>query len=392
MNKVLIVLGSLAIANSAHAIPYSYVTIAAPGVFPGGVYQGTVNNSGEVAFAGFGPFVPGQGKVETVFKGSGGSLTTIASTVASQFTFFNPPFINGPGDVAFRGLAGFTAPNGAYRGNGGALTTIYTAPNGVDPYAINDSGTVVFSDNAIGIMTGNGGTPTIEVPLGGPFAGFGFADINNAGTIAFPVTLTTGQSAIYTKNANTLTQIAISGGSVSDITGAPKINQSGDLAWFANLDTGDQEIQTKIGGIAGVFVDTKGPYAQFGFHNALDINIFNEIVFSAVLDSNVDPSASGLIGIFTGPNPVTDSVIRSGDLLAGKTVREAYLGGINDCGQISFGAIFSDFTYGMFRADPSGRVCNTVPEPNSLMLLSLGSLVLLGQIGRTKLKQGRRKR
>ena len=73
-------------------------------------------------------------------------------------------------------------------------------------------------------------------------------------------------------------------------------------------------------------------------------------------------------------------------------MQEAALGGINDCGQISFRAQFSDFTAGIFRADPSGRACNSVPEPNSLMLLSLGSLVLLGLIGRTKLKQGRRMR
>lgn len=382
-------LGILAIANSVHAIPYSYVTIATPGNFPGGVYQGTVNNSGEVAFAGFGPFKAGQ--VEAVYKGSGGALTTIASTVASQFTFFNPPFINGLGDVAFRGLAGFTAPNGAYSGNGGTLTTIYAAANNVDPYAINDAGTVVFTDNAVGVMTGNGGTPTIEIPLGGAFAGFGIADINNAGTIAFHAFLTTGQTAIYTDNSGTLTQIAASGGLVSAITGAPKINQNGNLTWLANLVTGDQEIQTEIGGIAGVFVDTTGPYAQFGFHNALDINIFNEIVFSAILDLGVDPT--GAVGIFTGSNPVTDSVMRNGDFLAGKTVREAYLGGINDCGQISFAAIFSDFTYGMFRADPAignhHPNCNsisTVSEPSSLMLFSLGFLGLLRQCRRASKK------
>ena len=167
MNKVLIVLGSLAIATSAHATPYSYVTIAAPGNFPVGVIQGTVNNSGEVAFVGIGPFQQGQGSVKTVYKGSGGALTTIASTAASQFTFFNNPFINDLGDVAFRGLGGFTAPNGVYLGNGGALTTIYTSSNNVNAHAINDSGTVVFVDSTKGIMTGNGGTPTIEVPLGG---------------------------------------------------------------------------------------------------------------------------------------------------------------------------------------------------------------------------------
>ena len=385
MNKVLILLGCLAIANSAHAIPYSYVTIAAPGNFPGGVIQGTVNNSGEVAFAGFGPFQAGQ--VETVYKGSGGALTTIASTAASQFIFFANPFINGLGDVAFRGLAGLTAPNGVYRGNGGTLTTIYTASNNVDAHAINDSGTVVFVDSSKGIMTGNGGTQTIAVPLGGSFARVGPADINNAGTIAFNALLTTGATAIYTDNSGTLTQIAVSDASVS-ATFEPRINNKGDLAWLSSLVSGDQEIeiQTAISGIARVFVDTKGPYAQFGFSHALDINNLAEIVFSAILDSNVDPS--GTVGIFTGSDPVMDSVIRNGDALAGKTVRESALGGINDCGQISFRAIFSDFSSGIFRADPIGRACNTVtvPEPNLLVLLSLGILAMLSQIGRAKRK------
>ena len=217
----------------------------------------------------------------------------------------------------------------------------------------------------------------------------GPADINNAGTIAFGAALSTGGTAIYTYNSGILTQIAVSDSLVS-ITEDPRINQNGDLAWLSTLVSLHQEIQTNVGGATSTFVDTTGPYYQFGFSHAFDINILNEIVFAAILDSDVDPS--GRVGIFTGPDPVMDSVIRNGDLLAGKTVLEAALGGINDCGQISFRAMFSDFSTGIFRADPSGRACNSVPEPSSLMLVSLGSIVLLGLIGRTKLMQGRRMR
>jgi len=339
---------------------YSFVRIDVPGSLP---------NLGEVSFTGFGPFGPG-GTSAGVYKGSGGPLTTIADTSGPFTSLPNSPFINCAGEVGFRGIAGI---NGAYRGNGGPLTTIHSATNGVDPSAIDDDGTIVLVDNAVGIMTGSGGPTTVVVPLGGNFGGFGLPDIN-AGTVAFHVALTNGGTAIYTANAAGVLSppIAVSGGLVAAVQG-PRINQLGNLVWQTNLTNGDQEITTNIGGVTTTFADTTGPYAQFGFHYASDINYYNDIAFSATLDST-----GGAIGIYMGPNPNTDRVIGPGDSLAGKIVRDAYFGGLNDRGQISFGVIFDDFTFGIFRADPAvlhaDVVC--VPEPSTASLTLFGILIM----------------
>jgi hypothetical protein len=64
------------------------------------------------------------------------------------------------------------------------------------------------------------------------------------------------------------------------------------------------------------------------------------------------PDAGGQ-GIFTGPDPVADKVIRTGDPLFGSTVTAVnFEHGLNDAGQIVFLAELADGTRGVFRADP----------------------------------------
>ena len=314
---------------------YTFVRIDAGNLT--GVYPGTLNDQGVVAFTGF-----HAGNTAAVYKGTGGPLTTIAAT-GSQFTFFNAATINCAGDVGFRGIA---TTNGVYRGNGGPLTLIHGASNGVDGAHVDENGTMALLDNSIGILTGNGGPTTLIAAYGGTFNGFGSdPDVRN-GAVAFQADLTAGGSAIYTSTSSVLTQVEASGGPVLD-TQLPRIGCSGNLVWISNMLSGVQAIRTHINGVTSTFVDTSGPYFQFGFHFGTGINFYNQVAFSAVLDTN-----QPYVGIYTGPNPVTDKVIGPGDSLAGKIVRDAYLGGLNDIGQISFGVLFSDFTYGMFRADP----------------------------------------
>lgn len=332
---VAILASAFAFASPALA-QYTYVRIDAGNLTS--VYTGTLNNQGVVAFTGF-----HAGNVIRVYKGNGGPLTTIASTGAGGFTFFNSPTINCEGYVGFRGI---TTTNGVYRGNGGPLTLIHGASNGVDGAHIDEDGTMALLDNSLGIRTGNGGALTTIASYGGVFAGFNTDPDIRHGTVTFSASLTGGGSAIYTSTAGVLTQIAASGGAVVD-TQLPRIGCSGSVVWISNMTGGIQAIRKRVSGVTTTFVDTSGPYSQFGFHFGTGINFYNQIAFSASLDGG-----GGGIGIYTGPNPVTDKVVGPGTVLAGKTVRDAFLGGINDIGQVSFGVIFSDFTYGMFRADP----------------------------------------
>lgn len=346
---------------------YSFTRIDAPGTLTG-VYAGNLNNSGEVVFTGF-----HSGGSSGIYRGSGGPLTTIASTVGSSFTYFNAPFINCPGEVAFRGLSSTGYANGAYKGSGGPVSLVYGASNGVDVGGIDCDGTVVFYDNNIGVMTGSGGTPTVIAPLtGGPFAGLGNIPDIHCGKVVFQAIMPSGKSAAYSSTGGVLTQESVAGGSAADIQ-QPRVSSAGSMAWYSNLTSGDSAIVTSIGGSISNFVDTSGPYSHFGFSNSHAINFYGQVAFSALQDA-----LPGEMGIFTGPNPSTDRVVGYGDTLSGKTVQDVYFGGLNDLGQICFGVQFSDFTYGMFRADPD--VLNPdpgccVPAPG-LASLALGGVGL----------------
>ncbi len=314
---------------------YSYVRIDTPGSLTS-VYAGTVNNKGEVAFTGF-----HAGNQSAVYKGSGGPLTTIAST-GPQFTFFNAPTINCLGQVAVRGI---TSVNGIFRGSGGPVTTIYSASNGVDGAFIDDDGTCVFWDNSKGIMTGNGGPATLVAGPGGTFAWVGSPDISH-GRVAFVGGDAAGGMGIYTSKAGVHSLVESADSQFVDVQ-LPRITSKGNVAWYSNTSSATQALRTSINGTISTFVDTSGPYSNLGFNMAMEINYYDQIAFSAILDSNPG------IGIYTGPNPATDAVIQSGDTLAGKVVLDAYFGGLNDIGQISFGVMFDDYTFGMFRADPA---------------------------------------
>jgi hypothetical protein len=57
-------------------------------------------------------------------------------------------------------------------------------------------------------------------------------------------------------------------------------------------------------------------------------------------------------GIYVHSGSKSTAVVTPGDVLFGSTVSTVQLGGLNDKGQIAFTAQFSDGTVGIFRADP----------------------------------------
>ncbi len=67
--------------------------------------------------------------------------------------------------------------------------------------------------------------------------------------------------------------------------------------------------------------------------------------------------------------------IATGDSLFGSPVSQVFFvpGGLNDLGQIAFGALIEDGLGGIYIASPASLAA--VPEPTSMLLLAVGALV-----------------
>lgn len=105
-----------------------------------------------------------------------------------------------------------------------------------------------------------------------------------------------------------------------------------------------------FGAKSTLYVDNNGDYSRFG---AVNINNKGQLAFLATLDPAADFST---LGIFTGPNPETDTLVKIGDTLDGKTVSMVSCcfanKAINNNGQIVFTVQFDDNSTALYRADP----------------------------------------
>lgn len=128
---------------------------------------------------------------------------------------------------------------------------------------------------------------------------------------------------------------------------------NGDRGIFTGTDKGLNKI-----------ADTSGAFSLFNSDPAF--NNKGQIAFLAELDK-------GGKGIFTGADSIADKVIAVGDSLNGLAVRDLIIigKGLNDAGQVAFGAVLSDGSERIFRAD-----VKAVPEPENLV--GLAALGLMG--------------
>src|SRR5262249_36589995 len=97
------------------------------------------------------------------------------------------------------------------------------------------------------------------------------------------------------------------------------------------------------------------------------INSVGQVVFSAGLDS-------GEAGIFTGPDPVADKVVGTGDALFGSTVAAVAISeaAINDGGQVAFWTLLTDERQVVGRADPQLALRNVRRAPSIAVAPDLG--------------------
>jgi hypothetical protein len=147
-------------------------------------------------------------------------------------------------------------------------------------------------------------------------------------------------------------------------TFSPDMNNNGTVAFSAEFGvTGRRGVFTGGGGPVVTVADTSGPFSSFPGLTPI-INDNGEVVFLATL-------ATGGIGIFTGPDPMADKVIETGDSLFGSVVTSLPGNGtrlgLNDSGQVAFLASLADGREVIVRADPAA-----VPEPSSFVLVAIG--------------------
>jgi hypothetical protein len=268
----------------------------------------SINDQGQVSFAVSQISERDFVETQSVMRGSGMKPTTIATTAEEFNRFGFEPTLNNEGVVAFKAqLDNFD--QGLFSGQGGKrdnITTHYLAS------------TSRFSEFG-----------TLSRP-----------SINNLGDIAFEESVDSGASGVFVTEGSGFKTIAEPDPNV--IVGRPNLNDSGTVAFhrFFN-DRAGEELVSGNGGPLTTIADTSGPFQSFGFtfvgFTPPALNNNGDVAFLADLDT-------GGSGIFVGPDPVADRVIGTGDTLDGSTVTNLRFcdEGLNDSGQLAFQATFDD--------------------------------------------------
>lgn len=361
------------------------------------------------------------------------TFTKIADT-AGQFNLFqdNPISINDNGIVAFRGILD-DGSDGIYTGNGSTITTIVDRSGQFSRFefgapTINNNGLLVFKaslDNGSnGIYTSNGTTTNLlfQSTSSAPFFIGGYPDLNNSGAVSFQVANFSAFQWIYRTIGGSLTTIADTAGILNGFSGDPVINDSGTVAFWALLDSGNVGIFTGNGsGSIRTIADNSSSGQFSNVRNPSSINNSGTVAFTGepkvgiqktgiytsdgtTISTYIDPSSpfsvtggsqslndNGNIaflafvgapryGLFIGPDPIADKVIERGDTLFGSTVTDVQFWnrGLNNNGQLAFYASLANGQQVIVRADPGGST--SVPEPSCIFsVLFFGGFGLLSR-------------
>lgn len=342
------------LAQQRPAPTYQFAVIAdsADGFDPFEFGCAAINDQGQVAFR-----ATRTNGVTIVARGTGRALTIIANN-RNRFGFVGQnPAINTKGQVSF--AAGLTSGGeGIFRGDGGALSVIARTEPG--PYsffsdndtALNKHGDVAFVaelDTTFdqGIFVGDGrNVQTRVLTSSSQFDGTPLApSINDQGQVAFEAELDTGERGIFRSDGRRVVTIATDSTNLDSLRD-PHINKDGVVVFRAFRDEGGEEIVAGSGGALTTIATTDGPFSSFGFGGPAS-NEKGKFAWTATLDT-------GEQGLFTGPDPATDRVIGTGDPLSGSTVTNVVFcnNGLNADGALAFQAQLGDGRTVIVRADP----------------------------------------
>jgi hypothetical protein len=305
----------------------------------------SINDLGEVAFA----------ETRGVVLGSGKKLTIIASAAEEFSRFGFEPTVNNSSVVAFKAELDpeLNFDHGLFSGvrkKRRALTTHYLAS------------TSLFSE----------------------FGSLSRPSINNLGDIAFEESVDGKGPGIFVTEGDSFKTIAAPDPNV--IVDRPNLNDAGTVVFhrFFNAAPGEELVSGNDGPLT-IIADTQGPFQSFGFFfgfQAPALNNNGDVAFTADLDS-------GPRGIFIGRDPVTDRVIETGETLDGMTITNLRFceEGLNDSGQLAFQATFNDpsvpegIRVAIFRATPVGPLVTSASAGRAERLGSTNAkITLAGQV------------
>jgi hypothetical protein len=356
----------------AQASPNYTYTVIADATSCSTLGNPVLNNAGQVAFRG------GCGPSTVVRRGDGSGPLTDIYTFTSGAGFFVPDSIismNDDGAVAFPGTDGLVPGRFViFVGNGSPVsavvdTAVHTQFRQVGRPSINNAGAVAFgayttaAANIVAVAQG-GAITTIAGP-GTPMSTTGVLSqatepaINNSGVVRFTGSILGGGSGIFAGSGGPVTTIAL-----NSTTPFGGIN---DLGRTAFVDFNSVSVRWGDGG-PQMTVASSPAYQTF--NNIASINNATVVAFEVLL-------AGSPTGIFIGPNPATDAVIKAGDVIPGVgTVASVGMSkeAINDAGQVAFAAYFQagtgTMTRAIIRADPIRSATTTAlgisPSPATL--------------------------
>ena len=328
--------------------PYQFTKIAdtRSGVYRGFHLAPSIDAQGMVLFR---ANLVGGG--QGIFKANGSITTQIAKTSEDFEAFRGSPAVSDNGHIVFFG----TRPGGEFGYSRGTdITGEFLYSNKefatLGDLVINNKGTLAFKGKlAKGrkqrrqVFLGNGGK-AVAVP-DSKSNQVGMLSLNNHGQVAF----STGDK-VFVSDGQTTTLLT-DGDEQYFLFYRPVINDEGMVVVQTASELPDgwvaKHLVAIVDGHIHLLASTQGLFQDLVSAHA--VNNHGHVVFSAVL-------ASGISGLFVGPNPETDIVIKQGDQLFGIRIVEGPVlsnRGFNDAGQIVFYARLEDGTEGIYRADPT---------------------------------------
>ncbi|MBL8821969.1 MAG: hypothetical protein JNJ77_05220 [Planctomycetia bacterium] len=229
------------------------------------------------------------------------------------------------------------------------------------PPSINNLGQVSFHSSRD--AGGNGVFRGVGVPVspvnialtGATYSGFGRNTANNeSGQVAFRAGIVSGGDALLIGNGISTITVATTSGPFFAFD-ALSINDSGQVAFSAMNDDGSFGVYFYNGSTISTIATTSS-YSRFG-----SVNLSNSgmVAFYAEVANSIDQ------GIFFGPNPAINKLIRVGDNLDGGIVGNIAFSpfGLNNNNQFAFTASVGSGT-GIYLA-------TAVPEPVTIALVFL---------------------
>jgi hypothetical protein len=354
----LALLAFLAAPAHAQSSGYTFMTIVDSSQGLTADRCAAINNDGQIAFTAF----TDEGVQIIIRAEEDGTLTTIADDT-KRFSFFGAnPSINDQGDVSFAAALEKGGEAILVTSGKSVKTVAQTEKEEFNFFgfntSLNNQGEVVFSaelDEEFGFDEGTfvgdsrSNITTIYLASTSQFLGTDSRrSINDTGQIAFEERFDDFTTGIFLFNGSEFVTIVDQNSPLVDSAFNPQVNNAGVVVFHAFLDNTEQAIITGSGGDLTIIADTSGPFGDFGFFGGSSINDSGEVAFNATLDG-----AFGS-GIYTGPDPLTDSVIEVGDTLGGSIVTNTLIcsEGLNNDGQLVFVAQLEDGRTLIVRADP----------------------------------------